>query len=316
MIEKAMPEEVGRVAEDEDGRLLVNPAMKIVRANADEIFVEVGSRSRMTHRIEDSQVRGGLADFVSRFRSPQDPEVVAAELGLESGTAAEYIEHLIEGRVLIPAHQARYSYLVSGFGWDPGARPATVAIAGAGRIAENVAWQLSELLTESPQRHENVATAFDGADLVVVASDRPNPGLCYDADELAQAMGTPWHLTYFDGFELMVGPTFRPGASANYYDFDSMNEAARVMRTPYLYGRFARAELEPTAELPAFMAAQAASWTVIAIAQHLWGQGSFLEGYVMRIDLERMEVMKDRVLRLPRNPVDMGARIDLRHPFL
>lgn len=295
---------------------LVNPAVSVIRSSADEIIAHLGSRSRSSHRISDGESRGRLADFVTAFATPRAPAAVAATIGLDAETTAEFFEHLTRGQVLIPAEQARYSYLASGLGLAPADLAHEVAVVGTGRVADAVARQLADLLETPVSAGADLVDAFADADLVVVASDRPDPALGYDADEASRATDTPWHLTYLDGFELMVGPTFVPGVSANYYDFDSMDESARVLRMQYLFEKTGRPVVGKTLTVPAFAADLAASWATLAVAQHLWGRGSFLEGYLMRVDLERMQVVRDKVMRLPRNPVDMGVRTDLRHPFL
>lgn len=297
-------------------RLVLNPAASVIRCNDDEVVASLGSRARSTHRIQDAGGHHKLADFVLAFADPSAPETVAATLGLDDAVAAEFTQHLLDGQVLIEEQESRYSYLVSGLGLDGIDTDLAVAVCGGGRIAEALCRQLGSLLGRPVQPTGEIAEAFENNDFVVVCPDQVNPGLFYDADELSRALDKPWHLAYCDGFELMVGPTFVPGESANYYDFDAMDESARVMRMQYLYAKSAQPEAPQHCEPPAFVADLAASYIMMALTQHLWGRGSFLEGYVLRIDLERMQLVRDRVLRLPRNPVDMGVRTDLRHPFL
>lgn len=299
-----------------DQPLVLNPAISVIRSTDDEIIAHLGSRSRTSHRISDSQGRGRLADFVAGFTRPVSPAELAQEQDLDPAVAAEFVEHLAQGKVLIPEEQTRYSYLITGLGLTPTDVELQVGVLGSGAIATAVARQLSDLIGSPVTLHDDAAAAFDGADLVVVASDQLAAGLCYDADEISLSTGVPWQLVYLDGFELMIGPTFVPGVSANYYDVDAMDEASRVLRTQYLYEKSSRPDQPRSATVPSFVADLAASWATTAIAQHLWGRGSFLEGYVMRVDLERMQIMRDKVMRLPRNPVEMGVRSDLRHPFL
>lgn len=299
-----------------DDVLVLNPSASVTRCNDDEVVANLGSRARSTHRIQDAQARRRLADFVLAFTDPAAPTAVAATLGLDLETTAEFTSHLVDGRILIPEQMGRYSYLLSGMGsLHPDAEVA-LAVLGDGQIAASVCRQLSSLVEREVSSSTDLPAAFDAADFVVVCPDRMQPGLFYDADELSRATGTPWHLAYADGFELIVGPTFVPGESPGYYDFDAMDESARVMRMQYLYQKFAEPDAGRRSPLPVFAADLAASYITMALAQHLWGKGSYLEGYVLRIDLERMQLMRDRVLRLPRNPVDMGVRTDLRHPFL
>lgn len=293
----------------------INPTVNVVRSTPNEVFIEIGSRSRYTHRISDDKSRGVFADFVTSFTEPADVNAVAETLGIDSETLTEFCDALERGRVLLPSTQADYAYLLTGLDWDPTRRDAAVSVLGQGRIADQVHAQITELVSTPVEVTANPVDAFDGADFVIVAADDLAPALCYDADELARAAGVPWHLTRIDGFELLVGPTFVPDG-ANYYDLDTMDESARVIRTPFLYGKAMAPDVKRSNKVPTFAAAIAAGWTVVAVAQHLWGKGSFLEDQIMRVDLERMEIIRDKVLRLPRNPVDMGMRADLRHPFL
>lgn len=296
--------------------LVINPSVNVIRSTSNEVFVEVGTRSRYTHRISDDKSRGLLADFVLNFEEAQNVNVVVKKLGIDEETRRDFVEYLTRGRVLLPPEQVGYSYLLTGFKWNPAEHDVAITILGQGRVAEAITSQLSELVPHPVVSTSSAEEAFDDADFVIAAMDGIDLGLCYDADELSRATQTPWHLTRVDGFEVLVGPTFIPGSGVNYYDLDTMDEAARVMRTPFLYSKAADPEVKQTAPLPAFVASIAAGWTTVAAAQHLWGKGSFLEDHIMRIDLERMEIIRDKVLRLPRNPVDMGMRADLRHPFL
>lgn len=297
-------------------RLVLNPSAAVIRCNDDEVVASLGSRARSTHRIQDAGGHRKLADFVLAFTTPVTPDSVADRLGLDDAVAAEFTQHLLDGHVLIAEEESRYSYLVSGLGLDGIDTEVAVAVVGGGRIADAVCRQFGSLLGREVAPAGEIAEAFESNDFVVVCPDQVDPGMFYDADELSRALDKPWHLAYCDGFELMVGPTFVPGESPNYYDFDAMDESARVMRMQYLYAKSALPEAAQHCELPAFVADLAASYITMALTQHLWGRGSFLEGYLLRIDLERMQLVRDRVLRLPRNPVDMGVRSDLRHPFL
>lgn len=299
-----------------DATLVLNPSVSVIRCNDDEVVASLGSRSRSTHRIQDGEGRRQLADFVLSFTAPATPSAVATTLVMDPATTAEFTQHLVDGRVLIPEEASRYSYLLSGFGMSDISTDVAVGVLGTGRIAEAVRRQLGSLLGREPAHANDVRDAFDASDFVVVCPDQIDPTLFYDADELSRATDKPWHLAYADGFELMVGPTFVPGESPNYYDFDAMDESARVLRMEYLFEKYAQPDAAQRGDLPVFVADLAASYVTMAVAQHLWGKGSFLEGYVLRIDLERMQLVRDRVLRLPRNPVDMGVRADLRHPFL
>jgi hypothetical protein len=302
--------------EDSAPEYVLNPSMQIIKSTDDEIIVQLGSRSRFTHRIQDSNNRGKLADFVASFRSPANPTRIAQTVGLSSEEAAEYVEHLVKGKVLIPPEQRDYSFLLAGLGFNDPQKEHVIRIVGTGGIATAAARQVSDLLKVGISPTLDMNEAFNDSDVVIVAADRPNPALFFDADETSRVSETPWHQVYMDGAEVVSGPTFIPGETVNYYDFDTMDESSRSLRIPFMYGKFTDPMVEANAQMESFIADFAASWAVLAVCQHLWGQGSYVENHVMRFDLERMQAIKDRVLKLPRNPVDIGAQPNLRHPFL
>ncbi|MDN5586686.1 MAG: hypothetical protein ACTIL6_10230 [Brevibacterium aurantiacum] len=300
-----------------DSPLVVNPALSIIRGSDDEIMSRYGSRSRSSYRVTDTEGRGVLADFVRSFSQPQTPRQAASQLDIDEETCAEFLENLSEGSLLIPPEQARYGQIIGAMHVVPEDSDETsVSVLGSGRLADATAAQLSDLLSTEVTVSDDLESAFEDHDFVVVCADRLNQPFFYDADEMARAADRPWHLSYLDGAEIIVGPTFIPGESTNYFDRDTLDEAARTLRFEHQYMASAEPEVPATQPIPLFAAQLAAGWTTSAVAQHLWGQGSFLEDYVLRIDLERMQVIRDRVLRLARNPVTVGSRPDLRHPFI
>jgi len=301
---------------DAGPRLAVNPAVSVIRCSDDEVFLHHGSRSASTHRIEDTRHRGRFADFAAGFTSAATAREVGDRLGIDPDDAAEFAQHLRDGSALLTEDAARYGYVIAGLGAHTAPAVADVAVVGRGRVAASVARQLADLLDRPVDVADDVVEAFEANDLVVVAADRIDPGLFYDADEAATATGTPWQLVYVDGGEVIVGPTFVPGLTVGYYDLDTMDEAGRTMRMEYQYLKSAVPEVAATAAVPLLVADLAASYAGVAVLQHLTGKGSFLENHVLRVDLERLHVIRDRVIRLARTPRDLASRDDLRHPFL
>ncbi|GAA4710290.1 TOMM precursor leader peptide-binding protein [Phytohabitans rumicis] len=176
-------------------------------------------------------------------------------------------------------------------------------------------------VTTRPQSIEDteaLADLIDEADLTVVALEAFAPGLLHRVNELAVAAEKPWLPVYADGSELVVGPLVVPGRSACYNEFEIQHESSRALRTEYLLykeelGR--RPAGDGPQLLPPF-AGIAASWAVSAALPFLVDGTSFLVGRAVRIDFERLEVITERVLRLPRCPACAELRPDLRHPFL
>jgi hypothetical protein len=68
--------------------------------------------------------------------------------------------------------------------------------------------------------------------------------------------------------------------------------------------------------LPLFAADLAASYAAASIVQHASGRGSFLEGSFLRIDLERLEIIREQLLQMPRCPACIQNKPHLRHPFI
>ncbi|MDJ0312185.1 hypothetical protein [Arthrobacter sp. H35-D1] len=297
-------------------RLLVNPAVAIIRCSDNEVFIRHGSRSATSHRIEDTKGRGRLANFAEAFAVPRTVTEAASSTDTDALDAAEFTQHLLDGHALIPDADRNYGYAIAGLGSPGIPAAAQLAVVGEGRVGTAVARQLTDLLRRPVEQAAELITAFEDCDFVVVAADALNPGLFYDADEAAMETGTPWQLVYVDGGEVMVGPTFIPGMTVGYYDLDTMDESGRTMRMDYQFLKTATAAVPATAPVPYAVADLAASYASLSVLQHLTGKGSFLENHVLRLDLERMHVIRDRVMRLARTPRDLANRNDLRHPFL
>lgn len=300
----------------EEPCLLVNPAVSILRCSDNEVFIRHGSRSTTSHRIEDTKNRGRLADFAEAFAVPRTVSEAAQSTDTDPADAAEFTEHLLDGHALLRDVDSAYGYAIAGLGGAVVPTTAQLAVVGTGRVSTALVRQLSDLLHRPVEQVDDVVAAFEDCQLVVVAADALNPGLFYDADEAAMETGTPWQLVYVDGGEVMVGPTFIPGLTVGYYDLDTMDEAGRTMRMDYQFLKTATAAVPATAEVPCVIADLAAAYASLAVLQHLTGKGSYLENHVLRLDLERMHVIRDRVMRLARTPRDLANRNDLRHPFL
>lgn len=308
----AIPHQPGQA----DPILVLNPAVSVIRCSDNEVFIRHGSRSTSSHRIEDTEGRGRLASFVEAFAHPTRLSAAASTTDTALADAREFVKHLCDGKALLTEAEARYAHLVAGLAGGGVPQTTAVCVAGQGRVADAVARQLSDLLGTPVGQEASLVEAFETADLVVVASDHPNPGLGYDADEAAAATSTPWQMVWVDGSEAVVGPTFVPGMTASFYDMDTMDESGRTMRTEHQFLTTAVPAVAGTSPVPLVVADLAASYASLAVVQHLTGRGSFLENHLLRVDLERMHVIRERVMRLARNPRDVASRDDLRHPFL
>lgn len=207
----------------------------------------------------------------------------------------------------------------------------TVGLVGGGSAGRQLATQLTELgvgsvpqLTagtsglEAPDGDARLADLLDGTDLVVLALDGFRPSLLHRLNRAAVAAGRPWLPVYADGSELIVGPIVVPGESACYNEHEIQHESSRALRHEYqIYSEeLARRTADDLPPLLAPYAALAASWAAIGIAPYLIDGASFLVGRAIRIDLERLEITQEHILRLPRCPVCTEQRPSFRHPFL
>jgi len=325
-----------------------NPTQTIIRCNADEIMVRWGSRSRTSHQLKDDHNRGVLADLVERLALPADIAQISAWYPhVDPVHIEEILDSLLRHHVVVELAQAEGAFLELGL--QLGSRSllaqCSVGVVGDGAIARAVINDLADagvgsfavldirralrdhgaaLVTGEAEIEwldsdgdAELADLFGEADVVCVAGDEPDLAMLYRCNALALESQTPWLMAHADGPEIIVGPLFRPYETACFNDYDTQEEAARTHRMDHLFYKAALVrdgfERRP---IPRFMAEQAGSMATLALVQALTGGASFLEGAVLRTDLERMEVVREMVLRMPRCPACIGGRPDYRHPFL
>ena len=298
-------------------RYLVNPMLTVVRSNDDEIIVRFGGRSTNSSRLKDDGRRGILGDIIERFANAASVTDVAEALTIDRGVLDDIVRTLIDQEVLILETDADGAFLALGFGVRNSSvlLSATVGVVGPGGLARTIADQLTDVGVTTIVVNQPDAEIFEAADLVVVASDGPDLGMFFDANEIALVLDRPWQSVFADGAELVIGPLFRPGYTGCFHDFDTMDESARSLRLDYLYYKSSQSAGRESM-LPRFVTDLAASYSTTSIVQHLSGRGSYLEGNVMRVDLERLEVIRDQLAQLPRCPACIQNRPHLRHPFI
>lgn len=294
---------------------MINPALQVFRGSDNEIIVRFGSRGRSSRRIADDTKRGVLADFVTCFA--RGASYADAKEHFADHDVEDLFHGLIEHGVLIESDKARYAFLAAGLGSTPPETAAEhISVVGSGAIAEAVVPMLQEVLAETVEVGQSPhIDVHSDADLIVCVSDTPNLPLFFDVNEFAMSNDIRWHAAYADGPELVVGPLYVPGMTGCFHDFDILDEAGRSMRVGHLYGKMGT-PLNGAQRLPTFVAGMAASYLSASVIQDLIGSGSFLEGHFLRIDLDRMEIVRQQLSRLARCPACIEARPDLRHPFL
>lgn len=296
-----------------DTQLVLNPALRIIRSTNDEIIVRFGSRGRSSRRISDTKRRGILSDIVFGFNERTSLDDVCKRFG-EAGR--ELLLGLLEGNVIIPESDLAFGFLAAGYGiTDP--EISSLTVIGEGRFAAECTRLLHDALGEkiTISEQSKIKVDVEPADFTVCVSDSPNTAFFYDVNEYALSYGAIWHGGYLDGPEVIVGPLFVPGETGCFHDFDVMEEAGRSMMIDHLYMKMNGASAIPT-QVPAFVPSLAASYLTSSVIQHVLGVGSHLEGEFLRIDLDRLEIIRQRATRLARCPACTENRPDIRNPFL
>jgi bacteriocin biosynthesis cyclodehydratase domain-containing protein len=301
----------------DDRRLLLNPALRVIRGSDDELVVRQGSRGRSSQRVSDGARRGVLADLALAFAD-------GARLGdvleaVPDPAGRELVGGLLERRILIDEAAASFAFLTAGLDVDPAAcAVGSVDVVGSGRLAEAAGDMIRDALPEpvAVRRHGDLRTVQDGEDieLLVCAADTYDAPFFFDVNEFALTSDVRWHAAYADGLEAVVGPLYVPGMTGCFHDFDVLDEAGRSMRVEHLFGKLNRTPAR--GHIPLYAAAMAASYLVASLLQDVFGLGSYLEGHLLRLDLDRLEVIRQQLSRLARCPACAEGRPDLRHPFL
>ena len=293
--------------------LVLNPSVQIIRSTDDEVVVRFGSRGRSSQRINDGKRRGVLSDVVFAFAGgAPSSDVVAAH-----GPAAQDIVDDLRSRgILLAEADQRFGFLTAGYGSSE-VSVSSLAVVGEGALTQHCARFLSDALAGRVEvaRVPALAPQDEPAEFLVCVADAPSLGFFYDVNEYALTHGVAWHGGYLDGPELVAGPLFRPGVTGCYHDFDVMDEAGRSMKIDHLFMKLNGGPAEPAA-VPEFVGALAASYITSSVLQELLGVGSHLEGFFLRIDLDRLEVIRQKLTRLARCPACALERPNLRHPFL
>lgn len=283
----------------------LSPSVSVVPYGDDEIFVRSGSRSEFSKVVRDPDRRRLLVPLLQLVRSGPLPVAGMAEaLGAHESDVESLVEQLAEERILLAVGDQRSR---------------RVLVAGDGGVARS----LAELL-----RSDGIATVDitsllgDDADLdeiatdlLVFCSDVRHPSLEHELNLWAMERGTPFMRVCTDGDEVLVGPIVLPGQTACLNCYDVQDEATRNFRFDYL--TYKKALDDGSRPLSSARAqALAAGYAATAVADIDGSGWSFLVERVIHVNLSNLEITTDRIFRIPRCPVCIRHRADLRHTFL
>lgn len=329
--------------EDEDSQLLgLNPYVRVIRCSDDEIVVRHGTRSQYSEVISDSARNHLLGRLLTRLREPASLADLTAESFVaeeDAETLVDAVAYLRERRVLVPAAQDwRQSYFDTFFGDAGGLSSRTIGVIGGGAVARRVCASLAPLGAEAiialdddsagyPETVElqgdpwtdqaTLLRLFSDCDLVIVSLDGYSPRLLHLSNEAALTSVTPWVCAFFDGHEAVIGPTFVPGQTGCYAEFDIQAEASLTQINEGLLIKESLSVERPSPGtlLPPYVDI-ASGFVVDAAIRFLLAGSSYTVGRAMRIDFERAAIDYQDVLTMPRCPACQATRGAYRHVFL
>ncbi len=278
----------------------------------DEIFITAGSRSGTSKIVRDPERRrllGGLAAVLAA--GPCATTDAAAALDASLADIDALVEQLID-QGIVTADGVR--------------RTGSVFIVGEGGVSDLVARALDgdgEVVAARVATVEDldadellgVGGPGDARPLVVLCADVRTPGVEQDLTLWSMETDTSVLRACVDGDDALVGPIVIPGQSACLNCYDIQDEATRSFRFDYLaYKAALDRGNAPTSTMRAQMLA--AGYAAVAIADHAESGWGFLVDRVVHVNVGTLEISTDRVFRVPRCPVCIRYRADLRHTFL
>lgn len=351
----ADPGELPQTEGVEGRQLALNPYVRVIRSTDDEILVRHGTRSQYSEVISDAGRRHLLGRLLERFRRPASVEDLTTESFVSADdepALKDAIAYLVERRVLVPAEDDwRAVYFDTFFGRAAGLTSRTIGVIGGGALARRLCNSLAplgaeaiialddgagrdgdlesakvggaaypgevEVRTESANDEAAIVRLYTECDVVVVAADAYSPRLFHLCNEAALTTVTPWLCTFFDGHEAIIGPTFVPGQTGCYAEFELQAEASLTqVNEGLLFKEAAGGEPAPPGPLLPPYIDVAGGFAVDATVRFLLVGSNYTVGRAMRIDFERASVDYQDVLTLPRCPACQATRGAYRHVFL
>jgi bacteriocin biosynthesis cyclodehydratase domain-containing protein len=186
------------------------------------------------------------------------------------------------------------------------------------RHLSGTSFEEAQVLAGDLGREGALDEVFERADFVIAAWENFSPSLFHSLNASAVDHKTPWMLAYFDGSEVIVGPTYVPGESCCYYEYEMQSEATLALKDEYfLYKEDLQQDGFDVScvALPPYLQV-AAGLATTAVLRFLMGGQTFTAGRAIRIDFERFSVDYQEVLRLPRCPACSPGRPPYKQLFL
>lgn len=332
----------------------VNPSIEIIPCTEDEVLVRRGSRSTFSKIIKDESNRGLLLSTIEAFRDPATAD--EARQSASAGTDEDFdalVTHLMDQGVLVDELHSVPTIYDGSSTLSPAETIATkrIGMLGLGPVGQEIARHLTDagvtemvglddrtsstgpvaqdfsanfpnsditVIDGSLADEDAIESLFIESDFVLAAVEAFRPSTLHLANLASIEHETPWMPVYADGDEVIVGPFIIPGTTPCFNEFEIQHEAARALRTEYLLYKESLLDAEPPSlsAIAGPVASVAASWASLAVLPYLTGGHSFLEAGAIRIDFERLDVIRERLLKIPRCPACDSLRPDYRHPFL
>jgi bacteriocin biosynthesis cyclodehydratase domain-containing protein len=159
---------------------------------------------------------------------------------------------------------------------------------------------------------------FEAADFVVCSLESFAPATLHAVNAAAIQTKKPWMSIFVDGSQATVGPTYVPGETSCYLEFEIQSEASHTRQDEYLLYKEhiqanGHAPVRPV--LPPYSDV-AASLGAISTLRFLLSGTTFTVGRAVHVDFERMSIDYQDVLRVPRCPACNAVRAAYRHTFL
>jgi thiazole/oxazole-forming peptide maturase SagC family component len=165
---------------------------------------------------------------------------------------------------------------------------------------------------------EAVSRAFKDSDFIVAALEFFSPVTLHTINKIALSFGKPWISVYIDGSEAIIGPTYVPGETCCYNEFEIQSEASLRFRDEYLlYKEYMEEEGVSLLNLiiPPYLDI-ASGYTTTSVIHFLIRGYSFTIGRAIFIDFERLSIDFQEILKLPRCPACAGIKPAYKNLFI